>query len=456
MADNGKEPRIHFVEIQIQNHMRVRRAHVFLPERGVVPLVGSNRAGKTSFKRSLAALIGGDAEVEDAPRNRDAPEDEESYIVGTLSDGTTLRRSFTGAASSPKGRLTAKDAEDRQLSQRHLSAIVGPRALRPMRFLDAHPREQRETIMGFAPGLAEKLAEWSAERAGIEEQRRPHNSQLQVLGRIVKPEGERPEPVDVSAAMEELRGLQAAQRQRQDLGRAVVDVGRAIETNRGAQLAAQERIRQLELDLERARVNLRSYEIEGAHLVEQRTAATEAVEAVPSVDDEIQAVQDRISQADAVNASLKPWERFEEAQEAIKAHRTEAKRLTEALAVVERQKAGALAGADLPFTELSFDDAGEILIGGSPLSAASGMELHRLALEVAVADDPKLGVVFLNGNELDDDSLAETHRFAEVHDLQVIVERIFPTDLPGQVTMRDGVAEQAESPADAEPAEATS
>ena len=92
---NGKGPaakvRIHFVEVEIRNHMRVQRAKVFLPERGVVPISGQNRSGKTSFKRSLAALVGGDAEVEEAPRNRDAGEDEEAYIVSVLSDGTTLR-----------------------------------------------------------------------------------------------------------------------------------------------------------------------------------------------------------------------------------------------------------------------------------------------------------------------------------------------------------------------------
>lgn len=440
---NGTRERIHFVEVEIQNHMRVRRAHVFLPGRGVVPLSGGNRQGKTSFKRSLAALLGGDSVVEDAPRNRDAPEDEEAYIVGTLSNGTTLRRAFTGAASAPKGRLTAKDAEDRQLSQAHLNAIVGPRAIEPMTFFDRRANEQAEILMGFAPGLKETLDELNVERARLEEERRPHNSQLQVLGRIARPEGERPEPIDVSEAMEELRRLQGEQRRQQDQRSALTRKQDEIEANERAQRQASDEVTRLQEQLDAAVARLQRLADVGTELAVQQAELEEAYHAEKSVEPEIEAVHERISQADAVNASLKPWEKWEEAQEAIAAHRTERDRLNEQLAEVERRKTEALASAELPFTALSIDDDGQILIDGSPLSAASGMERCRLALEVAIADDPDLGVVFMNGNELDDDALAEIHRMAEQFDFQVIMDLIRSTDIEGAVTMVDGVAHQA-------------
>lgn len=449
MAENGKPlERIHFVEVEIQNHMRVRRAHVFLPGAGVVPVSGKNRNGKTSFKRSLAALVGGDAEVEEAPRHRGAPADEESYIVGRLSDGTTLRRSFTGAASSKKGRLTAKDSEDRLLSQAHLNAIVGPRAIRPMSFLEKKGPEQREILMGFAPGLAGELHRFNARKAQLEDERRPHNSQMQVLGRIRKPEGEKPTRIDVTAELQELGRLQGVQRDRGDVERDLREVEQSMGRNKDAQRSATVRIADLEEQLARARRDLEALEAAHENLGATRATIQEQLADLPSVDSEIDAVRNRLAQADAVNAKLEPWKEWERAQVAIDGHRTEIARLNGELAELEVQKRTALDGAHLPFTGLTFDDAGEILLDGSPLSAASGMELCRLALEVAIADNPKLGVVFMNGNELDADALQEIHRLAEQHDFQVIMDIIHSPGMPGEVRMADGVAHQA-APAEA-------
>lgn len=453
MSDtNGSQDRarIHFVSVEVQNHMRVRRAKVFLPERGVVPIVGGNRNGKTSFKRSLAALVGGDAEVELAARNSDAPEDEEAYIVGVLSNGTTLRRTFTGAASAPKGRLTAKDSENRQLSQAHLSAIVGPRAIEPMRFFDKRGPEQREALMRFAPELAEALSTINSQKTDLEEERRPFNSQIQVLGRIQQPAGERPTPVDVSGEMAKLREFQAAERERQDLVRRAA---RLLEDRNAATNAVQvavDRVKQLERQLTEARDELEARQNQAEASAAAVEKAERAAQDAPDVAADIEAVQTRISEADAVNARLEPWKQWERAQTQLEECRAESKRITAELQELEAKKREAIGAAALPFTGLSFDDAGEILIDGQPVSAASGMEQCRLALEVAIADDPDLGVVFMNGNELDDEALAEIHRLAEQHDFQVIMDIIHSPGFEGEVRMVDGVAHQEDVP---EPAE---
>jgi len=443
----GARERIHFVSVEIRNHMRVRRAHVFLPGRGVVPVSGRNAAGKTSFKRSLAALVGGDGVVEEEPRTKDAPLDEESYIIGTLSDGTTLRRAFTGAASAPKGRFTARDAGNKDLKQHHLNAIVGPRAIEPMTFFDRSPSEQAEILMGHSPGLRETLDSLKAERERLEEARRPHNSQIQVLGRIPKPDGQRPERVDVSDAMLKLRKLQSRQRERSDLQRQADDVVTRLRRNHDAQRSMSDRIAEMEEALADARADLEAMREAGETLEEERLAAQEAVDDVPPVDVEIETVQTLISQADAVNAVLKPWERYDEAQEALAQHRRERDRFNEALIDVERQKRDALAAAELPFTDVSIGDDGQVLLGGVALSAASGMERCRLALEVAIADDPELGVVFMSGNELDDEALVEIHRMAEEQDFQVILDIIHSPGFAGEVRMADGVAHQAKEAA---------
>ena len=190
--------RIHFVEGDSQNFMRIRRAKFFLPERGVIPISGKNCAGKTSFARALAALVGGDGQVEEEPRNRDAPDDEPPYVIGRLSNGTTIKRAITGAASTPKGRLTATDSEGRHLTQTHLTAILGVRAINPMEFFGKlKPHEQRDVLLGFAPALRDTLEQLNTEKEEVTEERRPHKPEVRRLDRAKEPEGVRHDPGDV-------------------------------------------------------------------------------------------------------------------------------------------------------------------------------------------------------------------------------------------------------------------
>ncbi len=266
-----------------------------------------------------------------------------------------------------------------------------------------------------------------------------------------KPEGERPEPVDVSGEMKRLGELQATQRDRGDVERRIHSLEESIEENQEEVSDAQKAIAELQEKLTRAKRELEQIKDRGSWLLAEKTAADEELAEMPVVDGEIESVTDRISQAGAVNEALEPWKEWERAQASIAEHRTERDTINELLGKLEHEKAAAISGAALPFTGLTLDDDGEILIDGSPLSAASGMERCRLALEVAIADDPDLGVVFMNGNELDLDALAEIHRLAEEHDFQVIMDIIHSPGYEGEVRMIDGVAHQEGAP---EPVEA--
>lgn len=446
MSRTEPKVRIHIVEVDAQNFMRIRRAKAYLPERGLIPISGNNCAGKTSFLRAVQALVGGDGQVEKDPRNKDAPDSEPSYIVGKLSNGTTSTRSITGAKSSPKGTLKAKDSEGRHLDQGHLSGIVGANALRPMNFYRLRPHEQLDVILGFAPGLKDTLEQINTEKAETEELRRPHNSEVTRLGKVREPTGVRPDPVDVSAEMERLAGLEREQLDRAQAVLHLTEVVNAGELKAEEIAIAEKKVGETEAALHDARVRRTALVAEKNELAGGWEEADAKVAGLPDHTEAIAAVKLHISDAGAVNVELEPWKEWDNAQAGLVIGRAEAARFTEILKGVAVRKREAVQGADLPFTAVSFDDDGEILIAGEPLSAASGKELAVLALEVAIAEDPDLGVTFINGNELDDDAFLEVHNLAEKHDFQVLMDVIHSPGARGEVKMVDGIAHQDASP----------
>lgn len=436
--------RIHFVEVDMQNLMRIRRVKVFLRERGVVPVSGKNKAGKTGFLRGLKALVGGAGQVEEDPRNRDAPEAEPSYTLSKMSNGMTLKRDITGAASAPKGNWSGKDVKGRSLTAKHLAEMIGSRALDPLSFFGKQPREQRDILLGFAPLLRDSLAELAIEKEQVEEKRRPHNSEVTRLNKVSKPDGVRPDPIDVAGEMGRLTGLESQVEVRE---KAADKVGRTERGGKAAEVLlteARDEIASLAEKLRGWEEKKVAYEESVAALTEELRAAQEAHEALPDVTEAIAAVKAHIAQADSVAVDLEPWKAWDKAQTEIGGHRVEARRLTDILNGIDQRKREATQDANLPFTDLTFDDDGEILIDGERLSAVSGKELATLALEVAIADDPDLGVVFMSGNELDDEALAATDELAEEHDFQVIMDIIHSPGMEGEVRMVDGVAHQDE------------
>jgi hypothetical protein len=289
--------------------------------------------------------------------------------------------------------------------------------------------------------------------------------------------------VDVSAELRRMGELQKAERGRQDLireaererrdaaeaaaearrkmahvierlegrleanGSAVTDAVRKVDALRKTLEAAEQALdtlRRTRIDLE-AELHQGRDAWQALQTPEDASAAVPEPELPPDPAEEMAAVRARIDAADRIREALEPWAEWEKARVGLETHRAKAERLTAALAGIDQEKRAATQGAELPFTAVSFDDAGEVLLLGLPLGAASGFELCRLALEVTVAADPELGVVLLSGAEIDPESLGELHEFAEARDIQVIMDMWYSPGLPGEVHMVEGVGYQGKA-----------
>lgn len=447
MATNGKRDGIHVVGLDVESLHRIRLARVKLkPGGGLVKLTGRNGSGKTSLLRAVKEAFGGAGEVSELPLHADA---ETGLVRIQLTNGFTITRRIT--AENPKGYLTVIAQDGGKHGQRKLDEWLGSMSFDPLAFFTLKPERQAEILfsIGKDRDLKAKLDDIRARHARIYAERTPHISEQQRCRRVKRPEGERPEPVDVSASIAELQKLQALQRERGDLERqgqriadelhrtagAMADRERAIEKLR-AQLAAEERA----LEAQRAAHLRLQDELQNAQALLANT---------PTVDDEIAAVQERLEQADAVNATLEPWKEFERAQEQLKAATTAADALTDQLGQLKSEELKLIAAAGIPVPGLTFDaETCEPLLNGFPLELASGGERIRLAVAVAIAVDPELRVCLVDeANDLDLEALQELDRLAQQHGFQVFACRI-GLEGAGEIIVENGEARTAE-PAEA-------
>ena len=145
--------------------------------------------------------------------------------------------------------------------------------------------------------------------------------------------------------------------------------------------------------------------------------------ALPDVPD-LDKLRAHLHDVEALNATVRDNRRIaadREAQKALQDHYTA---LTHSIDAIDRQKADALAAAQMPVDGLGFDDGG-VTFGGVPFAQASSAEQIRVSLAMAMALNPTLRVVRIcDGSLLDADSMAAIRAAAEAADVQVFVEMV--------------------------------
>lgn len=448
MSQNGKKEGIHVVGIDVENLHRLRFADVkLLAGGGLVRVTGKNKSGKSSLLTTIKEAFGGAAEVTEIPIHKGS---EAGQVRIALSNGFTITRRIT--EQNTKGYLTVLAPDGGKHGQAKLNEWLGATSFDPLAFFSLKPERQREILLGLGsdPDLAEKLDEVRSRHAKLYAERTPFISEQQRCRRVKRPEGERPEPVDVSAAMEELRALQAKERARGDLVRDIRQLGQSITTNGDAKRSKRNRIKELEEELAKARTELDVLEEQGAGLERERAGLIAALEATPPVDAELAAVQEQLDQADSVNASLEPWKEWERAQASLKEATKSVDGLTEQIGQAKAEEIRLIAAAGIPVPGLTFDpETAEPQLNGFPLALASGGERIRMAVAVALAVDPELRVCLVDeANDLDLEALEELDRLAKEHGFQVFACRI-GLEGAGEIVVDDG---EALTP---EPAEAT-
>ena len=249
------------------------------------------------------------------------------------------------------------------------------------------------------------------------------NRDIKAMGECLAPEGERPEPADVAALVEELRDGEARNR---------VIEAESGERRRVAGEIAKTRRENEEL---RARaIKLRA----DAKWAEKVAAKGDAdaderakdLDARPALEDPFDSTetQSSIANAESRNAAVREYD-VAAKQATKRAERQEdADTLSARLDAIKTDRAERIAAVDMPLDGLAIED-GAVLFEGVPASQASTTRRIEIGARIGLAKKPRLRVLRVEHGSLFDARMFERMRvITEEFDVQWWVERVADED----------------------------
>ncbi len=430
MADKDRD--VHIVSVDVSNIHRLSFAEVKLNgTAGLVRVTGKNKVGKSSLLRAIRmALGGGKQELEKVVR--EGTPSKSGQVVLELTNGYTVSKVVR---EDGKSRLVVKDAGGGKHGQTKLNELMGPNHdFDLLNFFKLKVARQIEILFSLSPDkkLAGDVQVVRAVRDAHFDERTPHLSEQTRCRKIAEPFGERPELIDMSAAVEELEDL----RKLEDTKVATILELERVESYVGQ---GEEEIEDLTSRLDDRTEALESNR---KRLLELRTQ----YDGMDDHNERVEELKEEIANVGQVQEWMKPWDEYDRAQESLVEATEKAETLTVLIDEAKATERELMAKAGIPVEGLTFDDDTEApLLNGLPLAVASGAERIRMALDVAIATDPALKIVLIDeANDLDLDALAALEEEAIAQNFQVWCCRL-DQEVTSDVFVEDGKATSKEA-----------
>ncbi len=447
------------LNLTAENFKRLRAVSI-TPDGAIVDVNGKNGQGKTSVIDCIWAALEGATHIQAMPINKDADFARIKLELGPSAGHTemTVRKVFTAAGNTT---LTVENAEGFRAPspQAMLDSFLGALSFDPLGFTRMKPRAQFDALRAAVDLPVDIDALDEANRADFAERtnvNRDAKSKRIAVESVKVPEGLPNDPVDTSALLKQMAeasthngeverraNARAAAAAQVEAYKAEADALNAAGAHRAESVARARDLRLEEIDAEIARLtgqraslitrseaDLRNVEAETSAAVMNKLALASdlqaklsAAEPLPETVD-VTALQKEIESAQAINRGIETRARRRTLEAEAEAFEARAQALTDAIDARNKQKADAIAAADMPVAGLSFGD-GQVLLNGVPFEQASKAEQTVVGMRIAMAANPRLHVIRIeDGSLLDDDTMKIVADLAEKHDYQVWIERV--------------------------------
>ena len=432
------------ITLSAENFKRLRAVEI-TPDGNMVEIRGKNAAGKSSVLDAIEAVFAGAGGLPKKPIRRGTT----AAVINVDIGGLRITREFRESGKSSLI-VKAQDGARYPSPQRMLDELVGAVAFDPLEFTRMKPEAQRETLRGLVK-IEVDIDALDGQNERDYEKRREVNRDAQRLraqaSGIHYPEGLPARPVDIRELAERLR---AAGEHNTALERLKAQrAGGARDSTRDRRAASEMRERAKQLREEAYELDREAKKRE-EHADDRDAEWAKKAEGEPIDTADLTAA---IDQAREANAHLIEKQRRDTLEAEAAALEARSATLTATMQERVKQKAEAIAHAEMPVEGLALGD-GEVLFNGLPLDQASQAEKIRVSVAIAMAANPKLHVLCIrDGSLLDQESMRLLAELIQAQDYQCWLE-ITDDDGKTGIIIEDGAVRgsaQRETPDDALP-----
>ncbi len=407
------------IKLTAENFMKLVAVEIS-PEGNAILITGKNAAGKSSVFEAIKALFMGKKYHPDKPIREGA---DHAEIIGET-ESFIIKRTFTAKGG---GQITVSNAEGMKASspQALLAKLYGEIAFEPMGFYRdckevKRQREQRETLMKLTgldfTDIDKEIAAVKVERSAVKTSKETYDFEAKQIPEFSNRSTELISMVELTEKL-----TVATQRNEKHTQESM-----KIDALKGENLRAAESladnaqlIGDLKIKLDEAEARQKA----GKRLFEDIQAKQEAlvIALEPLID--ITTINQEIERADRENECIrKTYQRTELLKKSAEKSKEFAD-LRKKSQDLEAKKAERLAKAKMPIEKLSVNED-TILYDNIPLAQVNDSMQLQIAVAISMALNPKLKVILMKGNDLDEASLKAVCKMAEEKDYQVWIEKV--------------------------------
>ena len=419
------------VSLKATNFMRLSAVEIKADGNSVI-ITGKNGAGKSSVLDAITSALGG----KKASPSKPVKDGEKNGQIVVETDMFTVTRFYSKTGT--RVQITNKDGCTAKSPQALLDKVVGQVSFDPLEYLRKPAKARRAILLDMlgidCTALDQKIGGAKELAKNLRRDCEPYAAEIKHYASTLTDDVKEVNPKQIKELLTLIDGM----------------VLKNEEINNARRMAegTQESIANQHREIERLANIIKQAEITKADALKSQEMFDLELEGLLVIaKQELSVIEPLQGQLNDLRVSAAEYEKNQLCREAKKRNETLLaeieKRIEEQKSIQEmseEHKRRLLEEAVMPLPGLTVSED-EVLFDGIPLSQVNTAKQYEVCIAIAMKLNPKLKVVRLSGNDLDDDTLRTILSMVKKNDYQAWVERIGGgTDGAMTVEIADGAA----------------
>lgn len=422
--------------LELENVKRIKAVKLEPTENGLTIIGGRNNQGKSSVLDAIAWVLGGNFKKPSNPQREGSTN--YPYLKVTLNNGLIVERKGKNSSlviTDPSG--------NKQSSQSLLDSFIEELAIDLPKFMNSTSKEKADTLLQII-GVGDQLALLDKEiqskyneRKVIGQEARRKKSHAEELPSF---DGVPTEFIKASDLIQQQQAILARNGENQRKR----DQVKELESKFRQQ---EELIRTREAEIKKMVIELDQFKKKHEETANDLEIAKTDVSILQ--DESTKELEQNIAEIETINDKIRTNQQKELAEEEANKLEKQYQSMNDEIDQLRMQRLSLLNGADLPLTELSVNEDGELTYKGQQWDGMSGSEQLRVATAIVRKLKPQCGFILVDKLEqMDLQTLNEFGDWLTKEGLQAIATRV-STGEECQIIISDGYVEnEEESPTD--------